>query len=163
MTTLKGVLDAMMVIGLAKGGIFDRLVSVYAPLYVPTTVKQEVITGRGLAGESELTQALGVWITEVTPAPHLVLPFSQILSLADREVLAVALAEGVDHVLTDDADVQREAGRYGLTWLRTTEVVVLLKRCGHVSDVKSVLDRMRQQGFGIDDTLYKQTLRAAGE
>jgi predicted nucleic acid-binding protein len=160
---LKGVLDSVMVIGLAKGGVLDRLASVFAPLYLPTAVKQEVLTGRGLAGETELAQVLGLWITEVTPSPASLHAFSATLSRADREVLAVAIAESVDLILTDDTDAHREAARYGLTCLRTTDVLLLFKRHGLVPDVRSVLDRMRQNGFGIDTALYETTLRAAGE
>jgi predicted nucleic acid-binding protein len=161
--TLKGVMDSVIVIGLPKGGALDRLASLYAPLYLPTAVKQEVLTGRGLAGETELAQALGLWITEVTPSPASLRAFSATLSRADRELLAVAIAENVAHILTDDADVQREAARYGLTCLRTTDILLLFKRQGLVPDVRSVLDRMRRNGFGIDTVLYEATLRAAGE
>ena len=35
MTMLRGVLDANMVIGLVKGGVFNLLPSLYAPLYIP--------------------------------------------------------------------------------------------------------------------------------
>lgn len=58
MTPLKGVLDANMVIGLVKGGVFHLLPSLYAPLYIPTGVQQEVLTVQGRPGEKELALAL---------------------------------------------------------------------------------------------------------
>ena len=57
----------------------------------------------------------------------------------------------------------KQASQHGLVCLRTTDVVVLLKREGLVAEVKPVLDGMRQQGFGIDDATYERALRAAGE
>jgi hypothetical protein len=55
-----GVLDANMVIGLAKGGVFNLLASLYAPLFVPPAVIQEItVQGQGRAGVTELQQALG--------------------------------------------------------------------------------------------------------
>ena len=90
MTMLRGVLDANMVIGLVKGGVFDLLSSLYAPLYIPTGVRQEVLTGQGRPGEAELAQALQAWITEVSPDLGRVPRVSASLSSADREVLAVA-------------------------------------------------------------------------
>jgi predicted nucleic acid-binding protein len=161
---LTGVLDAETIIGLAKGGVFHFLASVYAPLYVPTGISQEVVTGQGLPGEAELQQALGIWITEVTPNPQAVQQFPATLSAADREVLAVAQAyQTIDHVLSGDRGLYRVATALGFTCLRTTEVVILLKDRGLVPEVKPVLDQMRQRGYGIDDARYKQALQTAGE
>jgi predicted nucleic acid-binding protein len=161
---LTGVLDANAIIGLAKGGIFHVVASLYAPLYVPTSVKQEVAgQGRGRAGVSELTQALGLWITEVTPDPHAMQQFSFVRSIADREVLAVALQKKVDHILSDDGPLRRHANRSGLKCLQVPQVVVLMKHQALLADVKAVLDRMREHGYGIADVFYREALRAAGE
>src|ERR1044071_4366873 len=105
MPTLTGVLDASVIIGLAKGGVFQHLAALYRPLYVPRAVSAEVVAhGQSRAGAAELAQALGVWITEVVPDPATLQPFSTLRSLADREVLAVAHdpALSVDHILSDD-------------------------------------------------------------
>jgi predicted nucleic acid-binding protein len=157
-----GVLDANAIIGLVKGGVFALLALLYRSLYVPRAVREEII-GQGRTGETELAQALGVWITEVVPSHATLQQFPLTLSLADRQVLAVAVEQGADHVITGDDRVIRQASALGLTWIRATDVVVLLKREGHLSEVKSVLDRMRQASFGIDDPLYQQALAAAGE
>ena len=164
MTPLTGVLDASVVIGLAKGGIFNSLASLYAPLYIPEAVRDEVIgQGQGRAGVAELAQAIGAWVTVVDPDPQQVQSFAAPRSVADRQVLAVAQAKAVDHVLTSDNPLYREATHAGLTCLRATDVVVLLKDRGLITAVKPVLDRMRQHGFGIDDFIYNKALRAAGE
>ena len=158
------VLDTNIVIGLAKGGVFDRLAALYSPLFIPSTVRQEVISqGPGLAGEPELSQALGAWITEAHPAPQTVQQFSASLAAADREVLAVAQIEAVTHILSDDRGVYKEASRHGLTCLRSPEILVLMKRRGLIPSVKSVLNSMRAQGYGIADALYDQALQVAGE
>jgi predicted nucleic acid-binding protein len=130
-TLLTGVLDANVVIGLAKGGVFDRLVSVYAPLYIPAAVRDEVIQqGQGRDGVLELSQAIGRWVTVVDPDPQDVQGFAFPRSVGDRQVLAVARAHAVDHVLTSDGPLRREATRFGFTCLGATDVVVLLKHQG---------------------------------
>jgi predicted nucleic acid-binding protein len=159
---LTGVLDTNVIIGLTHGYVFDLLPGVYTSLFVPPAVTAEVI-GQGRPGEAELRRALGVWIMEVAPDPPLVALFSPTLSLADRQVLALAQAHTVDHVLSADAHLCREATAYGLTCLHASDLVVLLKHQGAVPAVQPVLDRMRLQGFGIDDRRYEQALRAAGE
>jgi predicted nucleic acid-binding protein len=159
------VLDANMVIGLVKGGVFDLLSPLYAPLYIPIAVRQEVITGQGRPGEEELAEALRAWITEVTPNVLGVPQVSASLSTADREVLAVAAdpALAMDHVLTGDDQLYQEAERSGYTCLSVTDMVVFLKVQGLVTDVKSIMDRMIQNGFGIDGETYEQTLRIEAE
>jgi predicted nucleic acid-binding protein len=151
MKTLSGVLDANVVIGLSKGGIIHHLSSLYSALYIPSAVKQEVISqGQGRAGVKELTQSLGVWITEVVPDPRRVQQLATALrSEADRQVLALAQEKAVDHVLTGDERLHREASHRGLVCLRAVDVVVLLRMQGIVTEVKSVLDRMRQEGLAL--------------
>jgi predicted nucleic acid-binding protein len=124
---LAGVVDTNMVIGLSKGDVFDRLARIYAPLYIPAAVSQEVIQqGQGRAGVTELSTALGAWIT-------------------------------------DDGKLAREARRCGFACLGAPEVVLLLKRRALIDAVRPILDRMRQQGFGIAEAVYQQTLQVAGE
>jgi predicted nucleic acid-binding protein len=160
-----GVLDTEMVIGLAKGGVFHLLSSLCAPLYVPSAVAQEVMRGGpGRAGVSELTQALGVWIIEVTADPQVVAQFSAPRSHADRAVLAVAQEQApLDYVLSGDKQLCQIATARGFACLRTTDVVVLLKAVGLLPEVKAVLDRMQHHGYGISADRYEQALRAAGE
>jgi predicted nucleic acid-binding protein len=156
----------MVIIGLAKGGVFNYLQSIYSPLYISPSVREEVVAhGQGRVGASELTQALGSWITQIVPDPAIMQTLTDLRSLADREVLAIAAdpMRAIDHLLTDDGQLRGRASRPGLACLRTPEVVVLLKARQLIPEARSVLDRMRQQGFGIDDALYAMTLRAAGE
>jgi uncharacterized protein len=158
------VSDANVVIGLAKGEVFPHLAALYSPIYVPPAVRHEVIDqGQGRPGEAELAQALGSWIVEVAPDPAILQTLPATGSVADREVLAVALERGTDHILSDDGVVRREAAQRNRVCLQTPQVVVLMKDQGLISEVKPVLDRMRQRGFGIEDGAYQQALQGAGE
>jgi predicted nucleic acid-binding protein len=159
-----GVLDANTLIGLAKGGVFGLLSTLYAALYLSPAIIEEVIgQGPGLAGGQDLAGALGVWITEVLPAAQTMQQPSPLLSPADREVLAVAHDRAVDHVLSADRHICREATARGLACLRATDLIVLMKRQGLLPEVRPLLDLMRQRGYGIDEVLYAETLLAAGE
>jgi len=164
-TTLKGILDANMVIGLVKGDVFGLLRSLYTPLYIPSRVKQEILIGQGRPGEEELAHALGVWITEIAADVQGLPPVSASLSVADREVLAVAadLANAIDHILTGDDQLYQEAERAGHTCFSVTDVVVFLKEQQLIPSVKPVLDQMIRNGFGIGSDTYEQTLRIEGE
>jgi len=158
------VLDANGAIGLSKGGVFHLLASLYDAVYVSPSVVNEVIRqGQGLQGASELSQALGVWVTQVTPDPALIQQLSPALRPADREVLAVAREQKADHIISSDRHVRREAQRLGIRCHTVTEILLVLKGTGLLSAIGPVMDAMRQNGFGIDDLAYEQALVAAGE
>jgi predicted nucleic acid-binding protein len=159
---LTAVLDANVIIGLAHGGVFPLLPSLYVRLSIPPPVIAEVI-GQGRSGEGELQRALGVWITAITPWLETVQQFTSTLSPADRQVLAVAQGQAADHIVSAGKQLFQEASVHGLTCVQTTDVIVLLKQQGAVREVKPVLDCLRQQGFGIGDRRYEQALRAASE
>jgi predicted nucleic acid-binding protein len=162
--TLTAVLDADATIGLSKGDVFEEIRPLYASLCVPSGVAEEVIVrGQGRAGAAELARALGSWIQEVVPDPQRVQQMPTGISPTDREVLALALDWKVDHVLTSDTGLRREASRLAIVTLQVPNLVVVLKDQGRIPAVKPVLDRMRQRGFGIDDATYKAALAAAGE
>jgi predicted nucleic acid-binding protein len=162
---LSAVIDAESIIGLSKSGVFHLLQSVFSPLYVPAAVVQEVLRGGpNRAGVAELTQALGKWLTEVAPDPIRVGQFAAPRSLADREVLAVAHDHApIDHVITSDGPLNRIASRLGFACLTAVEVVLVLKRCQLIAEVRPVLDLMKQSGYGIDSLRYQDALRLAGE
>jgi predicted nucleic acid-binding protein len=161
---LSAVLDANVIIGLAKGGLFPLLRSIYTPIFVPEAVVAEVIQpGTPLDGALELSLALHDWVIPVTPAMSAPISASSSLSFADLEAIAAVLENAASHLLTGDERLRRAAADHGIICLGTTEITVLLKMYGLVSEVKPVLDQMRSRGFGIDDTLYHQALAAAGE
>jgi predicted nucleic acid-binding protein len=162
---LSGVLDANGVIGPAKGGVFDLLAQIFSPLYVPPAVIEEVVVqGSGRPGAAELSRALGVWVTELKPSSTALALFTHSLpSIADCEVLAVAQEQAVDYILSDDWSVLQEARRHRLSCLQAPGVVVLMKRVGLLPHVRPVLDRMRQEGFGIPEDVFQAALSAAGE
>jgi predicted nucleic acid-binding protein len=163
-TGLTVVADANSLIGLTKGGIFDRLPELFAEVWVPPRVVTEVVAqGQGRAGSKELTAALGSWIMERTADPSLLPPLAASLSLADRELLALARGLAADYLLTDDRALRREASRHHIAGLRLAELVVLLKQHGIIAEVKAVLDQMVQAQHGIAPAVYEQALRAAHE
>jgi predicted nucleic acid-binding protein len=163
-TTLSGVLDTNIIIGLVKGECFEQLAFLFSPLYIPPGVRAEVFgQDPARAGVAELSQALGSWVSEEVPDPALVQALPTKLSVEDREVIALAQEKGVHFILSSDEALRKTALGLGINCLRATEVVVLLKRRKLIGSAKAILDLMRQRGFGIRDDLYQEALTAAGE
>ncbi len=161
---LAGVLDANVIIGFAKGGVFELLQELYQPLFVPSSVVAEVIcAGQGLPGAAELEAGLLTWIDEAKPQSSSRQRFLTLPDASDVDVLTIATEKRVDHVLSSDAGVYRLASLHGLTCLQATDILILLKQVGIIPAVSPILDRMRVAGFGIDQPLYIQAILAAGE
>jgi predicted nucleic acid-binding protein len=164
MTRPTAVTDANTIIGLSKGRVFELLAPLFAAVYVPSQVVDEIVTkGKGRPGALELAHALGSWIVENAVDPSSLQQFAPSLSEADRAVLAVMQSTDADYIVTDDRDLQREASRCHLACLRVAEVIVLMKSQGLLPEVRSVLDQMIQAKFGIRSDVYEQVLRVAGE
>jgi uncharacterized protein DUF3368 len=51
----------------------------------------------------------------------------------------------------------------GFTCLRTPDLVLVMKVQGLIPQVRPVLNRMTQRGYGIASGVYAATLQAAGE
>lgn len=160
----RAALDANVAIGLAKGEVFDSLLSLYTDLFIPPSVRREVIDlARGRAGAAELQRALGQNLYEIIPDPATIHRFAHLASVADSEVLAVAVDQGVDHLLTADRVIRRQAAAIGILCLTAAQVLVLMKDQGLIAAVTPVLELMQQRGFGIAEGDYRSALTAAGE
>jgi predicted nucleic acid-binding protein len=161
---MSAVVDSNVLIGLAKGGVFNLLHDLFGDVQIPTAVwKEVVVDGAGLPGAIEAQAAHGDWLTVVAPpsAPaSLVLPAS--LDPADRDV--VLLAEKTPaYVVTDDKAARRFATGRGLAPIHTVEIVLAAKQLGLIPSCQAVLDNMRRNGFDVRESMYQTVLRQAGE
>lgn len=158
------VADSNPLIGLAKGGVFPLLRSLFGTLSVPQAVWDEVaVRGAGLPGSAELSEAKGHWIEVIDPplsARPIILTVSD---LEDRAVLALAEHLGADWLITDDRNVRRVAQTIGISLLYTVDVVRLGKLAGFVASCQVVLDQMIANGFGVRPGLYQDVLQRVGE
>ena len=161
---LTAVLDANVAIGLAKGGVLDLLRHLYSPLYLPVSVRTE-LTSEGLdrPGSKEIASALGTWIIEVDMDSFIGAQVIVPASAVDLEVLTLATARQVDHILTGDRIVRREARLRGIIALGAAELVALMKTQGLIPHAGPVLQAMRRAGFGISPLDFEAALAAAGE
>jgi len=160
--SLTAVIDSNVVIGLAKGGVFNHLRDLYTGLYVPPTVVNE-LRQPGQPGVADLQKALGNWITVQTPPPGAAGTVAHALAAADLEALGLARHLAVDHLLTGDLRLQKAAAANGVPCLGAPELVLLMKSAGCVTAVEPVLIRMERSGYGIAPTLFASILAAANE
>lgn len=159
------VSDTQVLIGLAKGGVFDLLREAMDEVVIPPGVWQEVVVaGKGRPGEAEVQRAAAAGWLRV----HAVVPSAQFLqqhglTRTDGEVAELATILRPDFVLVDDRDVRRAVQSFGLRVIGTAATVLSFKQAGLIQSCRPVMDLMQQKGFGIDPIVYAQIVGIAGE
>ncbi len=147
------VFDTCVLIRLFKVGVLDCLVGLFETIYIPEAVKDE-------CRDQEIVRAINHPPFEIKRTYH-ILPIG--LGRGEREAISLAFELGVRLIFTDDEKAIRKALTYNLEPFRTFRLLILAKDAGLIPSVKSVLDRMRDSGEGIEEDIYLQTLRLSGE
>lgn len=79
------------------------------------------------------------------------------------EVISLAVERGIKCVLMDDYAAFRKAKEYGLSPLKSFDLLVLAKKKGLIKSVRNVMDTIQANNDGIDPIQYEKTLLKAGE
>jgi len=125
-----------------------------------------VIEGRNRPGALEVERAREAgWIEVQSPQNRdLVKSLQRDLDQGEAEANALAVERKAAVVFLDETDARRVADIYGLHKTGVIGVLIRAKREGRISSLKDELDRLRENaGFWIDDRLYEQVLKEAGE
>lgn len=137
--------------------------SLFARVVVPEEVEKELACGGGTALPSGLTADHRAWI-EVLPLSNP--PSAALLARLDAgeaAVIALALEIGAPIVLIDERRGLRVALDEGLNAIGSVGTLLLAKRRGLVTEVKSHLYNMQSSGIHLSDRLIEWAVIQAGE
>ena len=160
------VVDSSVLITLAAGGQFHLLRELYATLYVPPEVWNEVTTTHKPFGTNEARQARDAgWLLIRTPASLAAvraLPFN--LQAGETEALALALELAGALLLVDDAQGRRAARALGIDYTGTLGVLLRAKADGKLTALSPVLTLMQQRtSFWLSEEVLRAALVQASE
>lgn len=155
--------DASPLIGLAFVGGLDWLPKLYRTAFITQTVRDEVLPGRGLPGESA--------IRVVLRRRHIRL-FRRKLTepnfpgLDDGE--ASALRAALDHgegalVVIDDLAGRKVAAQRGIPYTGTAGVIIEAKRARLIRSARPVFERLAQMDFRLSPQIVEEILIELGE
>lgn len=155
------VLDANVVIGLAKADCLELLPRVFASVCIPPSVIAEV---RDAHSRRALRAALSSWLTERSPDP----PPGEDLGKAvpdppDRDALALAIRLGGAILLTSDVQLENHARSRGIAHRGTARLIQVFVQRGLLPAARPVFELLRQRGFGIAPDAQAEILRELGE
>lgn len=81
----------------------------------------------------------------------------------ESEVIALAIERRADWVLLDEAEARRVARMYALPKTGVIGVLIRARREGVIDSLREELDKLRVEGFGFEEGLYREALIAVGE
>lgn len=147
------ICDTCSLIKLQKGNVIQCLGEFYDRVYIPDAVKNEC--SKGFAW-----QAIQHDFIDVKSVENM-LPLG--MGAGEREAISLAVELGITNIITDDNKAFNNAVRQNLQPIRTFNFLIMAKYVGLIPSVKPVLDRMKDEGEGISEDVYLQTLRDVGE
>jgi len=155
--------DASPLIGLAYVGGLGWLPRLYGTAFITQTVRDEVLPGRGLPGESTIRGALRRRHIRLLRL-KLTEPVFPELDDGEASTLRAALEHGDGAlVVVDDLVARKVAGRRGIPYTGTAGVIIEAKRARLIRSARPVFERLAQTDFRLSRQVVKQILTELGE
>ena len=155
--------DASPLIGLAYVGGLAWLPRLYGAAFVTRTVRDEVLSGRGLAGESEIRRALKRKHLRLLRR-NLVEPEFPDLDGGEASTLRAALGHGEGAlVVIDDLAARQAAGALKLVFTGTAGVILEARRAGLIDAARPVFEQLAQTDFRLSSRIVEEILAELGE
>jgi len=157
----KVVVNSSPLIVLFRSGQADLLPRLFSDIVIPEPVYQEVLAGReDDAAKMALPQTS--WINR--EKVDITLPVAAWnLGNGESAVFSFAIKESDYRAVVDDLAARRCAKTFGIQTLGTGGLLVLAKRRGLIGSVKSRVQRIRDAGLWLSDSVVKLLIREAGE
>jgi predicted nucleic acid-binding protein len=161
---VKVVSNSSPLIGLARVGQLPLLQHLYAELYLPGAMWNEVVVqGSGQPCAATLESAAWIRRTLVKNGP-LVLSLTQELGAGEAEAIVLAQELPADLLIVDEREAREKARRLGIRVTGALGVLVEAKAQGLLSAVKPVIEDLRNiAGFHASRELVAAVLHQAGE
>lgn len=155
------VSDTTPFIALAKIERLSVLPALFKIVRIPDAVYREIVDGN-LTGADEMRAA--PWLrVEPLQDPIKATVLSMTLDYGEACAIALALELGADLFLADDRRARRSAAMLGLRVKGTIGLLIAAYRIGLITDLCFELDRLKQVGIWIDESLYKRVLTVVEE
>ena len=155
--------DASPLIGLAYVGGLGWLPRLYRTAFITQTVRDEVLPGRGLPGESAIRGALRSGHIRLSRR-KLTEPVFPELDDGEASILRAALAHGKSAlIVVDDLAARKIAGQRGIPYTGTAGVIIEAKRARLIRSARLVFERLAQTDFRLSPNIVEEILTELGE
>jgi predicted nucleic acid-binding protein len=150
---------------IALSGIerLDLLDALYDKVMVPRQVHDEILQGGAIGKDTSVY--LGAGFLQKT---QLSIPIDPILSATldkgEAAVIQLARQEKIERILIDERKARKIARNiYGLSVFGTMRLLLDAKHAGLLKNISDLIDKMRNRGYWIHQSIVEVALREAGE
>lgn len=159
----KVICNSSILIHLAKIGKIELLKEYFQEVTIPEAVYKEcIVEGDSRDEISMIKSADWIRVLKVNDRKMVKLLQSS-LDDGESEAIALALETKSELILLDDSDAREKARLFGLTITGTIGILLRAKVDGKIYNLKEMLEKLRETGFRITDTLQTKLLKEAGE
>ncbi|MBI5407994.1 MAG: DUF3368 domain-containing protein [Nitrospirae bacterium] len=138
------------------------LEKLYGEVVIPQAVVNELMEGKR-TGEDVPEVSSFNWIkVEQVNCPAFIKMIPD-LGQGEAEVLALGDTKRESLLVIDDSLGRRIAKLYGFKFTGTAGVLISAKKKKHITEVKSILVKLKEVGFYITDKVISEILKASGE
>ncbi len=152
---MKVVSNSSPLIFLSAIGLLDLLKTEFGEILIPEAVYEEV-TSKDLKGSNEVKHA--DWIRVFPVENKISLSFLPMLDEGEEKAIVLAIEQKADLLLLDDLAGRRGAMANGINVMGTLGFLKIMRRKGRISDLKTILDALQEQGFWMGPDLYSKML-----
>jgi len=156
------VVDASPLIYLAHANLIDLLRVASPEVLVPRTVSQE-IRRRGSADPTVQVLDSTPWLQEVDVGAESPRVLVWDLGPGETSVLSWALTHPGSLAIVDDLAGRRCAGILGIPLIGTLGLVLKVRREGRFPAARPVVEKLREAGMYLSDSVITQALALVGE
>ena len=157
------VSDSSPLIHLSQIGRLILLRKLFGELLIPPTVYREVVVeGRKRPGSREVGEASWIKVVEVRNK-YLKRILQLLLDEGEAEAIVLALEANANLVLLDDREARLQAKRLGLRVTGTLGILLRAKKLGLIENLREELNKLKETGFRISESLEEEALKAAEE
>jgi predicted nucleic acid-binding protein len=157
------VCNATPLINFAAINRLDILKATFDQIVIPQAVCDET-TVIGFPASELILQAIAANWLQVRPVSTIAPNIPPELDDGEREAIALALLTSELQILFDERAARQVAQSLGLQVIGTSDILLLAKNRGIITQVKPVLDAMINHAqYWVSRPLYEQVLRQARE
>lgn len=159
----KVVIDSSPLIGLALVGGLAWLPTLFGQVFLPESVKQEVLPDKAAPGERAIAHAIAegrviVW-------PHPIAPQLDIdLDVGETDCINIGLGDPDQVLLIMDERAGRAVAKEkGLRVIGTAAIIGLAKKQGLIASARAVFEVLHHSDFRISAAVINQVLISVNE
>jgi predicted nucleic acid-binding protein len=157
------VIDASPLIGLAIVDGLEWLSKLFGTVYMPESVKNEVLPGVGATGEEAIAHSIEAGWLKVWPEPIPAL-LEIDLDIGETDCINLSLSYADKSVLIMDERTGRAVAKEkGLSVVGTAAVIGLAKKQGLIPSARKAFEVLHASDFRISATVINQVLLSVNE